>query len=358
MGRIIGAAVIGCGVIGPTHAQALELDGRVKLLWSCDINEKKAPRVPAPNFTTDYRKVLEDKNVDLICVCTQHPPHTQVVLGALAAGKHVVCEKPLASTPEDLAKLLKAARDYPKQVTSGIFQHRFTPFARRFKELMADGQFGEIYSASLDFHCTRTDEYYAADAWRGKWVAEGGGVFINQAIHTLDLFQWWLGGDPVEVSGKVARRRMKTIEVEDSGEGRIRFASGRSGRVRAVNDGIADWSVDLVIEGEHGSARIGAGHMPVEITHKNLTVAAELMALGKVKLEGIKMPGKAVYGNQHAMQMADVVGAIIEGRKPKVTFEDAAAANAVVLGLYHSTATGAPAALPVENYQTPTLPLL
>ncbi|MBN8217955.1 MAG: Gfo/Idh/MocA family oxidoreductase [Spirochaetes bacterium] len=353
----ITAAIIGCGVIGPNHARALELDGRAALKWACDIDAKRQGRIAAPKFTRDYREVLADPEVDLVCVCTPHPVHAEVACAALAAGKHVVCEKPLASHPSELAKMIEAAGKRPDLVAAGIFQHRFTPFARRLKTLLSGGDFGRILQASVEFRCTRTEEYYASDAWRGKWKEEGGGVLLNQAIHTLDIFQWWLGGDPVEVDGTVARRRMACIEVEDFGEARVRFASGSSAVVRAVNDGVSGWGVDLVIEAEYGSVRVGDSHRPVEVKHQSTSLATELWAMGQVRLDGIRMPGKAVYGDHHALQLADAVSAILEGRKPFVTFQDASAANAIVLGMYHSTAVGGAVSLPLKDYKTPVLPL-
>nr|MBA3686655.1 Gfo/Idh/MocA family oxidoreductase [Planctomycetota bacterium] len=122
------AAIIGCGVIAPTHAKALALDGRAELRWACDTDPAKArARVAAERYTSDFAEVLADPGLDLVHICTPHAAHADQVVAALAAGKHVICEKPLATTPDDIARMLAAARAAATRsrplICSGIYQH-------------------------------------------------------------------------------------------------------------------------------------------------------------------------------------------------------------------------------------------
>lgn len=354
------AAVIGCGVIGPVHAAAVRLDRDATLRWACDRDPAKLPRVAAERQTQDAAEVFADPAVELVCVCTQHPEHAALIVAALAAGKHVVCEKPLASTPADLQRILAAAAAHPRQVASGIFQHRYAPLARRLRQLVAEGAFGTITSLDVDFACTRDQAYYASGAWRGKRLAEGGGVAINQGIHSIDLGLWLAGAEARQVSGRVRRRRLACIEVEDLFEAEVACAGGLNAKLRADNDGATGWKQSIVVRGSRGSFTLGDGHRLRGVEHASGALREELQALDACNLDGRPLGGgKDVYGYHHALQIADVIEAIRAGRRPMVAVADAVQANAVILAAYHATATGRPAALPLDpsTYVYPNLPL-
>jgi predicted dehydrogenase len=353
-------AIVGCGVIGPVHAAAVGLDREAQIRWACDREPAKAQRIAAAHQTTDSAAVFADPDVDLVCVCTPHPEHAALVASALAAGKHVVCEKPLASTPADLARILEAAESHPHLVASGIFQHRYAPLARRLRQLVAEGAFGEVSALEVDFACTRDERYYASAAWRGKRLAEGGGVAINQGIHTIDLGLWLAGAEVRRVAGRVRRRRLACIEVEDLFEAEVLCASGLSARLRADNDGTTGWKQRVVLRGTRGAFTLGDGHRLIAIEHPSGALREELQALDACNLDGKPLGGaKDVYGYHHALQIADVIESIRSGRRPMVTVADAAQANAVILAAYHSSAAGSPAVLPLvpATYTYPNLPL-
>lgn len=357
---MIQIAVIGCGVIGPVHAAAARLDAEAVVRWACDSEAGKLPRIAAQRSTTDAAEVLADPQVDLVCVCTQHPVHADIATAALAAGKHVLCEKPLASTPADLQRMLRAAAARPGRVASGIFQHRFAPLARRLRQLVADGSFGTITALEVDFVCTRDERYYASGSWRGKRLAEGGGVAINQGIHTIDLGLWLAGALPQTVSGRVRRRRLACIEVEDLFEAEVACAGGLQAKLRADNDGVTGWKQVLQVRGSRGSFRLGDGHRLIGIEHPSAALREELSAIDSASLDGKPLGGgKDVYGYHHALQMADVLEAIRSGRPPMVSFADAVVSNAVILAAYQSTTLHAPVALPLDpaTYSFPNLPL-
>jgi UDP-N-acetyl-2-amino-2-deoxyglucuronate dehydrogenase len=354
------AAVIGCGVIGPVHAAALRMHRAVRLRWACDRDPARLGRIEAERTATDAAVVLADPAVDLVCICTEHPAHAALVEAALAAGKHVLCEKPLASTPADLNRILAAAAARPRQVAAGVFQHRHAPLARRLRQLLADGAFGAISAVEVAFACTRDAAYFAADAWRGRRVGEGGGVALNQGIHTIDLALWLASLRVESVAGRVRRRRLAGIEVEDLFEAEARCADGVTATLTCDNDGVTHWRQRIAIRGERGSVTLGDGHRLLAIEHASEALGEELRALDATHLDGRPLGGaKAVYGYHHALQIADVVEAVLAGRPPFVGVADAVQANAVVLAAYHATRTGAPAALPLDpsTYSYPELPL-
>lgn len=357
---MLNVAVIGCGVIGPVHAAAARLDAQTAIRWACDLDPAKLSRIEAQRRTTEAAEVLADPQVDLVCVCTQHPVHADLVTAALAAGKHVLCEKPLASVPADIQRIVRAAAARPRQVASGIFQHRYAPLARRLRQLVAEGAFGTVAQLDVEFACTRTEAYYASGAWRGKRIAEGGGVALNQGIHSIDLGLWVANAEVRSVSGTVRRRRMACIECEDLFIAEAGCAGGLTARLRADNDGVTGWHQRIVLRGARGGFTLGDGHRLKEVDHPSAALREELTALDAANLDGKPLGGgKDVYGYHHALQVADVLEAIRAGRQPMVTVADAVPANAVILAAYHSSATGAPAALPLDpaTYSYPVLPL-
>ncbi len=357
MAGMIYVAIVGCGVIGPVHAAALALDGDCEVRWAVDRDPAKWSRINARFHGLDVAEALADPMVDLVCVCTPHPEHTAIVVAALAAGKHVLCEKPLASAPADLARLEAAAAGRPDLVASGIFQHRFAPFARRLRQVMADGDFGSVTGLDLQFACTRDEAYYRSDAWRGTWAKEGGGVALNQAIHTLDLGLWLAGMTPRSVTAR-ASRRLPFIEVEDRLEAVIACDGGVNAGFSAVNDGVSGWFQRITVTCTRGGFTLGDGHRLLSLDHPSRALVGELEAIDRIALDSRPLEGaKSVYGWHHALQLADVLGAIRCGRRPFVGFAEALPANRTILAAYHSVATGVAASLNLDTstYRTPDL---
>ena len=354
---MIQAAILGCGVIAPTHAKALELDGRARLRWACDLDPARSGVVAAERFTTQVADVFGDPAVDVVHICTPHQTHADLACAALAAGKHVVCEKALATTPVDITRMLRAAAAAPALVASGIFQHRFSPLARRLRSLVAGGDFGRVQHIAVEFRCTRTAAYYASGPWRGRWSGEGGGLMINQAIHTLDSALGFMTA-PTSVSGTVSRTRVATIEVEDGAAFTVFGAHDSRLTMIADNDLVTGWENRIEVTATAGRFVLTTDEHLVELDHPSRALATELWALERLDLGAVHMPGKACYGDHHALQIQDCLSAIAAGRPPQVDFAAAAVPNRVVLALYHSaTHGGAPvdlASLDQHIFRRPT----
>lgn len=349
---MVTCAIVGCGVIGPVHAAALRLDRRAHLKWACDPRRERAERLGATRIAVELAEVLSDPQVDLVHLCTPHHLHAEQAVAALAAGKHVLCEKPLAIAPADLRRMVAAVPD--GRVAACGFQHRFHPVARRLHQVMAQGDLGRVRRIEVVMACTRDAAYYATDPWRGKWATEGGGLMINQAIHTLDLALYMAAVRPVSVRGMAARVRLPGIEVEDRAECTVALAGGGELAMRAANDGVAGWETSIAIDAERGAVAFGSGLSPERIEVASAALAGELRALAGINLDAAPLPGKSDYGNLHAHLVSDALSAIEAGRPPHVPLAAGAVAPEVVLGLYHSTAHGgAEAPLPLMELDRP-----
>jgi UDP-N-acetyl-2-amino-2-deoxyglucuronate dehydrogenase len=341
--------IIGCGVIGPTHAACYRPLPGVELAWACDLQESRARKLAAdyqiPNVTTDVRRVLRDPGVDAVSICTDHASHVALVIAALKAGKHVLCEKALAHQTTGLNAMLRAATAHPQLVCAGVFQHRFETLNRRVRDLIAAGTLGRMLTANVRLRCLRTNDYYRGDAWRGTWAMEGGSVLINQAIHYVDLLRWMMGGVRCVTGLHANLTHQDVIETEDTAVAGVEFTNGALGTIDATCSSHARWESALSFQGTAGSIElfddaVARVALPEKAAGERLL--AELRACQGASVEG---PGKAYYGAGHPAQIADFVQAIREQRPPFVTAASAAETVDLVLGIYRSHRTGRRVAL-------------
>jgi len=336
----IKCGIIGCGVIGPLHAESYQRSDDVKVLWACDLVEEKAralaDKYGIPSVTTDYRDVLADSDVDAISVCTDHASHSPISVDALEAGKHVLCEKALAASTKGLDAMLDAGREHPDLIFSGVFQHRFDKVYKYVKMLIDDGAFGDLLTINLQMQCLRKPQYYSGDPWRGTWEKEGGSLMINQAIHFIDLVQWMSGGIAALSASFANLTHGDSIETEDTAVAALRFRNGALGSIAATSSSHLSWDPCLFIYGSRGSLELRSAE-PVRVefddTAMTETVSADLAACTEATAT---QAGKSYYGPSHPTQIADFIQAIRDQREPFVTAESAGKTVAVVLGIYTS----------------------
>ena len=147
--------------------------------------------------------MLDAEHPDIVHVCTPHHLHAPMAIECLRRGVHVLLEKPVATTVADGEAVVRAAE--ASTATVGVcFQNRFNPTVRAIRDLLDAGTLGDLLGGRAAVTWFRDESYYEARPWRGRWAESGGGVLINQAIHTLDLLQWFLG-DVTTVRGVATR---------------------------------------------------------------------------------------------------------------------------------------------------------
>ena len=228
-------AVIGVGAMGRAHCQTLnEQVGEMRLVAVVDAHaataEEAGRQFGVPAFTSS-EALIAAQVADAVLVATPHPLHLAAVEASLAAGLHVLCEKPIAETVSSAARMLAAARQN-NRVLGVMFQRRFEPVFEAAQDFVRDGHLGELVRSLLVLPDFRAQIYYDANAWRATWPGEGGGVLINQAPHLIDLFTL-LGGLPQSLIGHTTTSPWHDIEVEDQAEALLRYANGAVGYVYA-----------------------------------------------------------------------------------------------------------------------------
>lgn len=338
------SVVIGCGAIHELHAYAIKENEHAELYGVCDIVKERADKA-AEEFggrtvydmgdiiTEDNRfgikafysfeDVLKCNDVDVVHICTPHYLHAPMAIAAMKAGKHVFCEKPMAIKPEDAEEMIKVSEETGKKL--GIcFQNRYRNASAMAKKIIESGEIGKVIGAKANVFWNRGREYYASGAWRGKWDTEGGGVLINQSIHTLDLLNWLCGGAK-ELKAHVDTFELSDcIEVEDSAFVNIRFENGNA-LFTATNVYAKDTPIELDILCENGTMSI----------RDNLTVnypdRTEIYYDAKAK--GF---GKTVWGITHKQIIDDFYDSLVNDRAFAVCGREGVNAIKLIDAIYTS----------------------
>ncbi|MBN1875789.1 MAG: Gfo/Idh/MocA family oxidoreductase [Anaerolineae bacterium] len=336
--------IMGCGVIAPLHVESYRRVPDVEVVWACDLVEDKvralAEKYDIPNVTMDYSVLLADMDVDCVSICTDHASHTPIALAALNAGKHVLCEKPLAANAAGLDAMLAAQKRHPDLIFSGVFQHRFDRIFQYTRRLVEEGAFGTLLTANLQVQCLRTDDYYRADAWRGTWAQEGGSLMINQVIHFVDALSWIMGGVASLCAVYDNFTHQGVIETEDTVAATLRFKNGALGTIAATSSSYLNWEPTLSFHGTAGSLDIRNGKVVrVEFADAALEQRIKREIANGDEAKPLSV-GKSYYGPSHISQIADFVDAIREQRAPFIPAEAARHAVDIVLGIYRSHREG------------------
>jgi len=226
--------IIGCGVIGPWHADSVVDSEYAELVAVCDIDEQKgrafAERYGGVAFYQDYRQMLHDDGVEAVSICTPSGLHSEMAIAAAQAGVHVLCEKPMAITVPQLNAMMEAV-DKAGVKLEVIFQRRTYEVSRRVREAVQSGVLGQLVLADAYLKYYRSPAYYRSADWRATWALDGGGALMNQGVHGIDLLLWMVG-DVASVYAK-AEAKVRDIEVEDTAVALLTFQNGAYGVMRA-----------------------------------------------------------------------------------------------------------------------------
>jgi len=346
--------ILGCGVIGPHHARAIAgMDG-AELVAVADIVPKLAEELAGEYGCSSYaglEEMLSGVELDAVCVCTPSGMHADDAIVALEAGKNVVIEKPVDVTLRAADRLIEVQRATGRKVAV-VSQHRFDPSTRAVHEALSRGEFGRLTSGSAEVRWWRSQSYYDSGGWRGTWDLDGGGVLINQAIHSIDLLQWLMGPvlDVCAHTGLLAHER---IEVEDTAVAILKFAGGALGTIVATTAAYPGLTARIAVHGDRGSAIIDNDEL---VYFHSAGVEQEGKSYGGGENQAwqvMQKYGEVASGSgtgadpgglsmAHRDQIMDFVEAIREDREPSINLEDGRKPLAIIQGIYESARTGGP----------------
>lgn len=353
-GAALRVAIVGCGIIGLNHARAILKHPDLAITALVDAVPAAATGladqlvcehgVDRPAEFDSLAAGLAGAEIDVVVICTPSGLHVVLAEEALAAGKHVVIEKPLDVSLPRAREILALSRRAEQDglVVSVISQHRFDPASRVVAEAAHSGAFGRLTSGIASVAWWRSQEYYDSGQWRGTWELDGGGAVMNQGVHTVDLLVWFLG-TPVEIDARTALLAHERVEIEDVAVATIRFESGALAVLHATTAAYPGLSVRLQVHGDRGSAIIDDDQLEYFATaQSDGDRAADLVPASEVR-GGDRGPEQFVVG--HLRQYEDIVDAIRDRRAPGVTVADAFLSLAVVRAVYLSATLGRPVLL-------------
>ena len=295
-------AVVGCGNVSKMHFEAAFENENSELVACCDIvpgkSEAMSQLYGIKSFT-DFDKMLAESDFDVLHICTPHYLHAPMAIAAMNTGKHVFCEKPLAIHYENAIEMCQCAKRN-KVYLAACFQNRYNLSSQYLRELVHSKKLGKIVAVKGNVTWDRDEEYYSDD-WHGTLDKEGGGVIINQCIHTIDLIQWLVGSEVVSVDGSISQKRLKgKVETEDTADALIKFANGVEALFYGTLCYKANSSVFLEILFENGKAVM---YDDLVITDEN--GSREVIALKK------STDAKNYWGTSHKIIIDDFYDCII-----------------------------------------------
>jgi predicted dehydrogenase len=288
--------------------------------------------------------MLDADVVDAVTISTPSGFHLEAALAAIEGGKHVLVEKPLEITTERIDQIDAAQKKHG--VTVGcVHQSRFTPVVQKLKGLFEKGLLGQIYSGSVYIKRYRTQDYYNSGGWRGTWKVDGGGCLMNQGIHDVDLFRWFMG--PVEEVIAIIESTGRNVEVETLALGLVKFKNGARGVVEGSTLAYPELPTYLEIFGSRGTVTFSARKLMrldlIDPTPEEGAAREDLLEITRVHDQTQAQKAKVAAGTAvpsldmgHTPVIADFVAAIQTGREPLVSVSEARNAVELITAIYES----------------------
>lgn len=328
-------------MIASFHAQAIHALDNGQLLGACGTTNEKAQNFAHTHNTKAYPSLdalLEDPKIDIVSIATPSGAHFEPALAAIAAGKHVLIEKPLEITTERIDSLTHAA-ELQGVTLAAILNRRFHPAMDAFKQASTSNRFGRLTSASAYIKWYRDQAYYDSAAWRGTWQLDGGGALMNQSIHTIDALLY-LAGPVKSVQANTACLAHTRIEVEDAAAVLLEFENGARGVIEAST---CNWSQDghparVQLCGTDGSVFLADESFETWDFKNPEPIDTQIHAnhmRGNETGLGANDPS-AINFYQHQRNFEEVIDAIQTGRQPSTSAHEARKSVELIQAIYKS----------------------
>lgn len=343
--KVYGVGIVGAGMIAHFHAAALSEIEEVMLkgVYAPRVKSRDAfvEKWPCEPFTK-LDELLDSDNVDLILIATPSGTHGEITKKAAQHGVHVLCEKPLEINTGRIDEMIAVCKKH-QVLLGGIFNRRFNPAVEQLKFAVDHKRFGQLTICDAQIKWYRTQEYYDSGGWRGTWALDGGGVLMNQAIHTIDQLIY-LAGPILRLSAITKKLTHENIEVEDNAVAMVEFESGAIGTIQAST---SCWSLEghaaqINLSGTKGSVFMHDDRFSLwQFDHdcsQDSFVKAELMLENKKAL-GANDPN-AIDARGHIANIKDFVNALNGDVPLSIDGGEARKAVQVIEAIYTSVDRG------------------
>lgn len=345
-------ALIGCGRIAINHIKAV-IKNQLEFVAVCDIVAENMTALlekgglekdTSIRHYTDYRKMLEENEIELVGIATESGIHAEIALYCIDHGVNCIIEKPIAMSIRDAEEIIRRSEEKGVKVAA-CHQNRFNVAVQELRRALEAGRFGKLSHGSIHVRWNRDENYYTQAPWRGKWASDGGAL-MNQCIHGIDLLRWMLGDGVEEVYGQTRQQFHDYLEAEDVGMAVVKFRNGAIATIEGTTNVYPrNLEETLYIFGEKGTVKLGGK------STNNIDVwqfADETEA--DTRNRGLQEQTSNVYGNGHSSLYADMIQAVQEDRKPYVDAVAGRNALELVLAVYKSQKTGLPVKLPLTEF--------
>lgn len=325
--------IVGWGTISDIHAQALVEAENCSLnaVFTSSISKNKLilEKYNVEIFN-NYEDMINSNLIDSVSICTPSGAHLEFALKAARKGKNIIIEKPIEVTVKRAKEIINACEENHVALAV-IYQSRYLSSVQRIRDIISKKRLGKIFHASAYVKWYRNQEYYDSGAWRGTKELDGGGVLINQAIHTVDLLQYFVG-NVKEVSAFTGTFTHNNIEVEDSSTAILRFENGAIGTIEASTSINPAQSRRIEIHGEKGTVILDGDNAVIQIDgYENDNENSE------VSKSGSDSPLSGFSIIPHKKQYEEISNKIMNREMPNVSGEEALKSLAIVEGIYHSS---------------------
>lgn len=347
-------ALIGCGRISNNHVMSA-INNNLEMVAFVDIVRENAEDKITKfglqdkniRLYEDYLEMLAKEKPDIVAIATESGKHAKIALDCIAAGCHVIIEKPIALSIADADAIIEAGKRSGVMVCTN-HQNRFNKSIMEIRKAIERNRFGKLLYGTAHIRWARDHEYYDRAAWRGTW-AQDGGALMNQCIHDIDLLRWMMGDEVDTVFGMTDRLLHPYIEAEDMGIAVVKFKNGAYGMIEGTTDVYPkNLEETLYIFGEKGTVKAGGESVNIIEEWKFSDYFGDEE---RVKRECSENPPN-IYGFGHTKLYRNVILAI-EGKERLVADGEAGKrALELVLAIYKSAAEGKPVKLPLSNVST------
>lgn len=338
MEKKLNFALIGAGNVATKYVAALNNIEDANLVGVIARNQEKlklfADQYHISHYAINLKILLDRIPVDVVIITTPSGLHAQGAIEAAGYEKHVLCEKPLDITLDKIDTMTKTCREAGVKLGC-MFQHRTAEHNRIICETIQTGKLGKIYIANAFLKNFRGQEYYDSGAWRGTWELDGGGPFIQQAAHTVDLMVWMMGRARRVVA--LTRTVAHKIEVEDMGHAIVQYDNDAQGVLEASTVVKPGYPNKIEIHAEKGS--IIFNELEIETWDVEDVPRPEIKSSDASS--GSQDP-MAIGTQGHEMVIRDFIRAIREDRQPLVTPNSARMSVELILAIYKASKEGRP----------------